>query len=118
MGKDWGEKFRTLGAMIAVAGALLGCLGWIMNLLPFARASDVVVLANRVSFIETGFKGLTLDQKQSLELQIMQQIDSIDIKLKNITSGMEYSELRSRRVELNQRLTSVRSDIASLRSAQ
>lgn len=118
MGKDWGERFRTLGAMVAVMGSLGAMLGWAFNLLPIAKASDVAVLAARVSLIESGFKGMSLDQKQSLELQLMQQIDSIDIKLKNMAVTGEYSDLRSRRVELNQRLTSVRSDISSLRSGQ
>lgn len=118
MGKDWGEKFRTLGAMVAVFGALGAFLATAMNLLPFARASDMVVLASRVSVIESGFKGMSLDQKQSLELQLMQQLDTLDVKLKNVTLGTEYTDLRARRVELNQRLTNVRSDIAALRSSQ
>ena len=118
MGKDWGERFRTLGAMVAVIGSIGAMMGWAFNLLPIAKASDVAVLAARVSLIESGFKGMSLDQKQSLELQIMQQIDTIDIKLKTMALGGDYSDLRSRRVELNQRLTNVRSDIAALRSNQ
>ncbi len=118
MGKDWGEKFRTLGAMCAVGGIALSILGWAFGLLPFAMASDVKVLAARVTLIETGFKGLSIDQKQALELGLMQQIDSIDVKLKNMAQGGDYADLRTQMVELNQRLRNIRVDMARLRGGQ
>jgi hypothetical protein len=118
LGKDWGEKFRTLAAMCAVGGVAVTIFLWAFNLLPFARASDVALLSDRVSLIENGFKGMSLDQKQSLELQLMQQIDAIDVRLASLPVGGEYSEQRARRVELNQRLTNVRTAITALRGNQ
>lgn len=119
MGKNWGEKFRTLASICAVGGCAIAIFGWVFNLLPFALARDLRAVDARVAVVEGGLKASQLKQAETLELQLMQQIDSISAKLENMSrTGGDYFDLRAERTAREQRLGSVRSELSSLRAGQ
>lgn len=118
MGKNWGEQFRTLASICAVLMFVGGILGAAFNLLPFAFAADVAKLSGRVSEVELMLKGIRLDQKETLELSLMQQIDIITVKLEAMAQTGIYTDLRLQRIGLNQRLDLVRVELVGLRAAR
>lgn len=118
MGKDWGEKFRTLASICAVLMFTGGVLGYVFKFLPFAMAADIRPLQARMTVVETGFREMRLKQTESLELQLMQQVDRVTDKLAAMGRGDPYYiQLRDENVSINQRLGQVRAELTVLRGS-
>lgn len=116
MGKDWGERIRTLGALVALLGAVGALLLALFNALPVASASEVAILRIRVDAVENGFKDVRLKQTENQELALMQRLDTLTDKLERMgATAPDYASIRGDRVDVQQRLRAIRGELAVMR---
>jgi hypothetical protein len=103
------------GALLAVLAVVGPALAWGFNLLPFAMATEVRSIATRVEFLERATQSIQVDQKSTLELQLIERIATLDSAMTRIgPSGQDFATLRSQRNELQQRLDRVRRVLTGL----
>lgn len=113
----WVDRATGLGAIVAIAATITGALAYGFDALPFAKAADVKILADRVNTVERGLHGINLGQKETQELQLMDRVQSLDDRLAKMKPDAEdYQDFRSQRNQTAQRLDQVRGELVMQRA--
>lgn len=119
MGKDWGEKFRTLASICAVVMFLTGAASYVFGLIPYAKAAELTAVKAEMAQVKTVLNSVLVEQKVSQELQWMERVDRLADRLQRLPpESPDYTEFRSQRVAAQQQLRVVRDELTAARGRQ
>lgn len=114
----WVERATGFGALVAIAATIVTSAAYVLDALPFAKAADMKNISERVGVVEKAINAINIGQKETQELQLIDRIQSLDDRLAKLQQGSDdYQYFRQQRNESQQRLDTIRSELATARAS-